>query len=174
MTIALDNGAVIVQAAKRTSGHLYVKTPDCRVAVTGTVFSVDSGIKGSRVAVLQGTVHVTHGGVDSLLHAGDQVSTSDNLSPAPLEQQVAWSHDREKYLPLLAQFSTLEHRLGQIPFPQPRYTSDLLARVPADTELYISIPNPGDFLSEANTIFQDQLQKSPEYGRIEFPGGKVS
>ena len=37
---------------KRTSGHLYVKTPDCRVAVTGTVFSVDSGMKGSRVAVL--------------------------------------------------------------------------------------------------------------------------
>jgi hypothetical protein len=162
MTVSLDNGAAIVQAAKRTSGHLYVKTPDCRVAVTGTVFSVDSGIKGSRVAVLQGTVHVTHGGVDSLLHAGDQISTSDNLSPAPLEQQVAWSHDREKYLPLLAQFSTLEHRLGQIPFPQPRYTSDLLARVPAETLLYISIPNPGDFLSEANTIFQDQLQKSPE------------
>jgi len=148
-----------------------VKTPDCRVAVTGTVFSVDSGIKGSRVAVLQGTVHVTHGGVDSLLHAGDQVSTSDNLSPAPLEQQVAWSHDREKYLPLLAQFSTLEHRLGQIPFPQPRYTSDLLARVPADTELYISIPNPGDFLSEANTIFQDQLQKSPELQQW-WSGGK--
>jgi len=162
MTIALDNGAVIVQAAKRTSGHLYVKTPDCSVAVTGTVFSVDSGIKGSRVAVLQGAVHVRHGGMDSLLHAGDQVSTSDNLSPAPLEQQVAWSHDRDKYLPLLAQFSALEHRLGQIPFPQPRYTSDLLARVPADTLLYISIPNPGDFLSEANTIFQDQLQKSPE------------
>jgi hypothetical protein len=171
MTVSLDNGAVIVQAAKRTSGHLYVKTPDCRVAVTGTVFSVDSGIKGSRVAVLQGTVHVTHGGVDSLLHAGDQISTSDNLSPAPLEQQVAWSHDRDKYAQLLAQFSTLEHRLGQIPFPQPRYTSDLLARVPADTLLYISIPNPGDFLSEANTIFQDQLEKSPELQQW-WSGGK--
>jgi hypothetical protein len=171
MTVSLDNGAAIVQAAMRTSGHLYVKTPDCRVAVTGTVFSVDSGIKGSRVAVLQGTVHVTHGGVDSLLHAGDQISTSDNLSPAPFEQQVAWSHDREKYLPLLAQFSALEHRLGQIPFPQPRYTSDLLARVPADTLFYISIPNPGDLISEANTIFQDQLQKSPELQQW-WAGGK--
>ena len=57
MTVAVDSGAVLVQAAKRTSGHLYVKTPDCRVAVTGTVFSVNAGIKGSRVAVLQGTVH---------------------------------------------------------------------------------------------------------------------
>jgi ferric-dicitrate binding protein FerR (iron transport regulator) len=53
MTVALENGAVIVQAAKRTSGHLYVKTPDCRVAVTGTVFSVNFGLKGSRVAVLR-------------------------------------------------------------------------------------------------------------------------
>jgi hypothetical protein len=160
MTVTLDDGAVIVQAAHRTFGHLYIKTPDCRVAVTGTVFSVDSGIKGSRVAVLQGSVDVSHAGVDSIVHAGDQVSTNDNLTPAPVEQQIAWSHDREKYLPLLAQFATLQHRIEQIPFPQPRYSSDLLERVPADTLLYISIPNLGDFLSEANTIFHDQLSKS--------------
>jgi hypothetical protein len=162
ITISLDDGAAIVQAAKRTSGHLYVKTPDCRVAVTGTVFSVNSGIKGSRVAVLQGTVQVAHLGIDSMLQAGDQIATSDNLSLAPFEDQIAWSHDRDKYLPLVAAFATLEHRIGQIPFPQPRYSSDLLARVPADTLLYVSIPNLGDFLSEANTIFHDQLKQSPE------------
>jgi hypothetical protein len=161
MTITLDNGAVIVQAAKRDFGHLYVKTPDCRVAVTGTVFSVNSGIKGSRVAVLQGSVHVVHAGVDSLIQAGDQVATSDNLDPAPVDQQIAWSHDHEKYLPLLAQFSVLRQRIEEIPFPQPRYSSDLLQRVPAGTLLYISIPNLGDFLSEADGIFQDQLSKSP-------------
>lgn len=160
MTVTLDNGAVIVQAAKRDFGHLYVKTPDCRVAVTGTVFSVNSGIKGSRIAVLQGTVHVTHGGVDTLMHAGDQVSTSANLGSAPVEQQISWSHDRGKYLSLLAQFSLLRNRIEQIPFPQPRYSSDLLARVPADTLLYLSIPNLGDFVSEANGIFHDQLSKS--------------
>ena len=161
MTISLDKGAVIVQAAHRTAGRLYVKTPDCRVAVTGTVFSVNSGIKGSRVAVLQGSVHVAHLGVDTLLQAGDQMATNDNMSPAPFEQQVAWSHDSDKYLPLLAQFATLRNRIGQIPFPQSRYSSDLLARVPADTPLYISIPNLGDFLSEANTVFHDQLNQSP-------------
>src|ERR1035437_2799508 len=120
MTVSLDKGAVIVQAAKRTSGHLYVKTPDCRVAVTGTVFSVDAGIKGSRVAVLQGSVHVAHAGIDSVLQAGDQITTSDNLSTAPFEQQISWSHDREKYLPLLAEFTTLRNRIGAVPFPQPR------------------------------------------------------
>jgi len=165
MTVSLDKGAVIVQAAHRNSGHLYVKTPDCRVAVTGTVFSVNSGIKGSRVAVLQGSVHVAHLGVDTLLQAGDQLATNDNLSPAPFEQQVAWSHDADKYLPLLAQFATLRNRIGQIPFPQARYSSDLLARVPADTLLYISIPNLGDFLSEANNLFHDQLNQSPALQR---------
>jgi FecR protein/Putative zinc-finger len=161
MTLAVDNGAVIVQAAKRSSGHLYVKTPDCRVAVTGTVFSVDAGIKGSRVAVLEGTVHVTHAGIDTVMHAGDQVSTNDNLRAEPVDQEIAWSRNLDTYLPLLAQFGTLQRRLDAIPAPQLRYTSDLLGRVPANTLLYVSIPNLGNFLSEANDIFHDQLKQSP-------------
>jgi hypothetical protein len=161
MTVSLDGGAMIVQAAKRTKGHLYVKTADCRVAVTGTVFSVDFGIKGSRVGVIEGAVHVTHAGEDTLVRAGDQLTTNANLSAAPVEQQISWSHDRAKYLPLLAQFSVLQHRIEQIPFPQPRYNSDLLDRMPAGTLLYISIPNLGDFLSQANEIFHDQLKQSP-------------
>jgi hypothetical protein len=160
MTIALENGAVIVQAAKRTSGHLYVKTPDCRVAVTGTVFSVNSGLKGSRVAVLEGAVHVLHAGTDTLTTAGNQFTTNDNLSPEPVQEQIAWSYDRDKYLVLLAQFAELRKQIEQIPFPQPRYSSDLLNRVPANTTLYISVPNLGDFLSEANQAFHDQLKKS--------------
>jgi ferric-dicitrate binding protein FerR (iron transport regulator) len=161
MTIALENGAVIVQAAKRTSGHLYVKTPDCRVAVTGTVFSVNSGLKGSRVAVLEGSVHVLHAGTDTLTTAGNQFTTNDNLSPEPVQEQIAWSHDREKYLVLLAQFAELRKQIEQIPFPQPRYSSDLLNRVPANTTLYVSVPNLGNFLSEVNQTFHDQLKKSP-------------
>jgi hypothetical protein len=161
MTVALENGAVIVQAAKRTSGHLYVKTPDCRIAVTGTVFSVNSGLKGSRVAVLEGSVHVLHAGMDTLTTAGNQFTTNDNLSPEPVQEQIAWSHDRDKYLVLLAQFAALQEQIEQIPFPQPRYSSDLLDRVPANTTLYISVPNLGDFLSDANQAFHDQLKKSP-------------
>jgi hypothetical protein len=161
MTIALDNGAVIVQATKRDAGHLYVKTPDCRIAVTGTVFSVDSAIKGSRVGVVEGSVHVVHAGVDSLVNAGEDVATNDNMGHASVEQQIAWSPDRAKYVALLAQFSILQHRLEAIPSPQLRYTSDLLDHVPAETLLYVSIPNLGSYLSEANTIFQDQLKQSP-------------
>ena len=166
MTLTLDSGAVIVQAAKRESGHLYVKTPDCRVAVTGTIFSVNSGIKGSRVAVLQGSVHMMHAGLDTVVNAGGEAATNENLngsgSREQVQQEIAWSRDRERYLPLLAQFATLQQRIEAISLPKPRYTSDLLPRVPASTLLYVSIPNLGDFLSEANKIFNDQLKQSPD------------
>lgn len=162
MTVALDHGAVIVQAAHRTSGHLYVRTPDCRVAVTGTVFSVDAGLKGSRVAVLQGSVQVAHAGLRAVLRPGEQLATSDALAPEPLAQQFAWSPDHQKYIGIIAELANVEHQVAQIPFPQPRYTSDLLPRVPADTLLYISIPNLGDYIAQANSIFQDQLKQSPQ------------
>ena len=160
MTVDLDHGAVIVKAAHRTSGHLYVKTDDCSVAVTGTVFSVNAGIKGSRVAVLQGSVNVAHAGVNATVNAGDEFTSTQNLTPEPVSAQVAWSANREQYIELLAQLSTLQHRIEQIPLPQ-RYGSDLLDRMPGDTQLYVSIPNLGDFVSQAKTIFEDQLKQSP-------------
>ncbi|HLY42165.1 MAG TPA: FecR domain-containing protein [Terracidiphilus sp.] len=161
MTIHLDRGDVIVKAAHRTSGHLYLQTADCRAAVTGTVFSVDAGIKGSRVGVLEGTVEVAHAGKETVLHAGDTIATSQNLEAAPVTQQIAWSPHREQYLELVAQLSTLQHRIEQIPMPEPRYSSDLLDRVPRDTLLYVSIPNLGDFVTQARGIFEDQLKQSP-------------
>ncbi len=91
VTVDLNHGALIVKAAQRKSGHLYVQTDDCRVGVTGTVFSVGAGIKGSRVAVVQGAVEVRHAGVRSMVHAGDEFTTTQNLAPEPVSEQVAWS-----------------------------------------------------------------------------------
>ena len=96
LTIRLGRGSVIVQAAKRSSGHLYVATADCRVAVTGTVFSVSSGVKGSRVSVIQGEVHVSQDNKEKVLHPGDQTVTSPNLEPVSVKDDIAWSRNREK------------------------------------------------------------------------------
>lgn len=160
MTIALDQGAVIIQAPHRDSGHLYVKTPDARVTDTGTVFSVNAGMKGSRVSVVEGSVEVAGGGREEVLHAGEQVSTSANMEPIPVEQDIAWSRDRAKHLELLAQFSQLQKKLAQVQLPAPRYSSDLLNRMPSDIVVYASLPNAGQALEDANRIFQDQMQQS--------------
>ena len=108
-----------MQAAKRRTGHLYVVTPDCRVAVTGTVFAVNSGMKGSRVSVIEGEVHVAHAGLDQVLHPGDQATAGVSISQVPVEDDIAWSSDLSKHLALLAQFTTLQKKFQQIPTPVP-------------------------------------------------------
>ena len=159
-TIHLDQGSIIVQAAKRRTGHLYVSAPDCTVAVTGTVFSVNSGTKGSRVSVIEGEVHVKHAGLESVLHSGDQVATTQSVGLVPVREEIAWSSDLDHELALLAEFSKLRTELSKIQTPGPRYESKILPLLPADTVLYIGIPNLGDALQQANKIFQQQLSQS--------------
>jgi hypothetical protein len=159
-TIHLDQGSIIVEAAHRKTGHLYVSAPDCTVAVTGTVFSVNSGTKGSRVSVIEGEVHVKHSGVESILHSGDQVATTQSVGSVPVSQEISWSSDLNHELALLAEFSTLREKLEAIPTPGPRYESKILPMLAPDTILYIGIPNLGDALQQANQIFQQQLSQS--------------
>jgi hypothetical protein len=159
-TIHLDQGSIIVQAAHRKTGHLYVSAPDCNVAVTGTVFSVNSGTKGSRVTVIEGEVHVKHSGLESILHSGDQVATTSSVGLVPVSQEIGWSNDLNHELALLAEFSTLREKLEAIPTPGPRYESKILPLLAPDTILYIGIPNLGDALQQANQIFQQQLSQS--------------
>ncbi len=159
-TIHLDQGSIIVQAAKRHTGHLYVSAPDCTVAVTGTVFSVNSGTKGSRVAVIEGEVHVKHSGAESILHSGDVVATTQSVGVVPVREEIAWSSDLDHELALLAEFSNLRTKLEQIQMPGPRYESKILPLLPADTVLYIGIPNLGMALQQANQVFQQQLSQS--------------
>ena len=159
-TINLDRGKIIVQAAKRKTGHLYVATRDVKVAVTGTVFSVNSGIKGARVSVIEGEVHVAAEGVNSVLHSGDQVST-EAAGAVPVKQEIAWSQNVDQHLALLAEFAHLQNKLGAVQLPGLRYQSKLLPLLPQDTTLYVAIPNLGDAVQQGNQLFQQELQESP-------------
>jgi hypothetical protein len=159
LTVRLGRGSVIVQAAHRRIGHLYVATADCRVAVTGTVFSVDAGVKGSRVSVIQGEVHVSQDNNDKVLHPGDQTVTSAAIEPMSIPDDIAWSRNREK---LMQQLASLKAGLEQIHLPNVRYSSKLLDRLPASTVLFASIPNLSAYLGDAQSVLHRKLSESPE------------
>jgi hypothetical protein len=159
LTIRLNRGSIIVQAAKRRTGHLYVATPDCRVAVTGTVFSVVSGVKGSRVSVVEGEVHVAQDNQDHVLHPGDQIATSTNIQPGSVREDVSWSRNRDK---LNQQLDKLQIGMSQVHLPALRYSSRLLDRLPATTAVFASIPNLGPYLADTQAVFGENLAQSPE------------
>jgi hypothetical protein len=160
-TIRLDGGHIIVQAAKQRTGRLYVATDDCLVSVKGTIFSVNHGTKGSRVAVIEGVVRVASGDRTTELRAGDEETSSSNLSKVPIKNEIAWSRDSAKYLALLGDFAILQKQFEAIPGPGLRYSSDLLAYVPDHTAIYAAIPNLAPTLGEASQLFKDRLQQSP-------------
>ncbi len=85
----LASGALIVEAAEQKRGHLYVRTADCEVSVVGTIFSVQHGVRGSRVSVLDGEVHVAQGARLAVLRPGDQLATN-----AQLDARLARAGDR--------------------------------------------------------------------------------
>jgi len=160
-TIRLDGGHIIVQAAKQRTGRLYVATNDCLVSVKGTIFSVNHGTKGSRVAVIEGVVRVASGEQTSELHAGDEATSSSSVSKIPIQNEIAWSRNSAKYLALLGDFALLQKQFEAIPGPGLRYSSELLPYVPDHTAVYAAIPNLAPTLGEASQLFQERLQQSP-------------
>jgi len=159
-TIRLERGSVIVQAAKQRTGRLYVATNDCLVSVKGTVFAVDSGVKGSRVSVLQGEVRVEEASETKLLHPGEQVSTGAAMAPLPINEEIAWSRNVNEHLSLLGEFAAMQKQLEQVPGPGLRYSSRLLNLVPDAAVLYVAIPNVGGILGDAQQIFQERMNQS--------------
>jgi hypothetical protein len=162
MTIHLDRGDIIVQAAKQHSRHLYVATDDCRVSVVGTVFSVNSGTKGSRVAVAQGEVNVDSRGEKHVLHPGDEVATSASIEPAPVKNEFAWSKNSAHYLELLADVASLQNEIkAKVSSPQLRYSSTILDTMPANTVFYVALPNMTGALAESSKIIDQRIDQNP-------------
>ena len=121
---------MIVQAAKQRTGRLYVATDDGLVSVKGTIFSVNHGTKGSRVAVIEGVVRVNFGENTTDLTAGQEATSGASVAKVPIQNEIAWSRNSAKYLALLGEFAVLQKQFAAIPGPGLRYHSDLLPYVP--------------------------------------------
>jgi hypothetical protein len=161
LNVQLARGSVIVQAAKRSAGHLYVTTHEVRVAVTGTVFSVDEGTKGSRVCVVEGEVHVNQDSTDTVLHPGEQKTSDGSMEPVAISSLISWSANAPQHLALMHEMLKVRGDLAKIEQPGMRYASKMLGRVPAGTVFYLAIPNIGQQLGQAQEVMSKRIQESP-------------
>lgn len=159
-TINLERGQVIVQAAQQRDRKLFVATDDALVAVTGTIFSVNHGTKGARVSVIEGEVHVDHAGKDNVLKPGQQITTHESIERIALKEEVAWSRNADRYVKMLD--SVRDQIAANVALPGNRYSTRLLDLMPADTVLYVAIPNISETLNQAQQILQDNLAQNPE------------
>ncbi len=160
-TIHLSRGSIIVEASDQGSGHLYVETNECLVAVTGTVFSVTHGARGSRVSVIEGEVNVDLDEGNEVLHAGDQVTSRAGLARVSVQSDIAWSRNMDQHLALLSEFADLNREMAsRLSVPDLRHDTRLLDSAPAGSVIYFAMPNLSDTISEAHQIIQEKVQTS--------------
>jgi len=164
--ITLERGDIIVHAAKKKNGRLYVDAGQCEIAVKGTVFSVAHGLKGSRVSVFRGEVEVRQGSTRTALLPGEQLTTTSGLARVPLEEEISWSRDAEFHRALLAELGRLNHDMARAADRiTKRSSTRLLDLVPPETLIYAGLPNLAGSLSEAREILHAHLSESPVLGR---------
>ncbi|HLL69809.1 MAG TPA: FecR domain-containing protein [Pyrinomonadaceae bacterium] len=162
LTLHLDRGDVIVEAAKQGTKHLFVATPDSLVSVKGTIFAVGSGTKGSRVSVVEGEVHVNHAGADKVLKPGDQATTSESVERVPVKEEIAWSRSAARYAKMVTELSALRKDIeARVPRPGVRYSTRFLDLAPEGTVLYAALPNLATTLGESHRIMQERIAQNP-------------
>ena len=160
-TIHLNRGSIVVEAAKQKGEHLFVETGDSLVSVTGTVFSVNNGTKGSRVSVIDGEVNLNHAGADRVLRSGEQASTSASIAPVAVKDEVAWSRKAGQYAQMLAALAAVRKDLAALPRPGVRNSTHLLDLMPADTVVYAALPNLANTIAESHRVIQERISQNP-------------
>ena len=159
--IDLEGGDIIVEAATQRDGKLFVDTGDCLVSVTGTVFSVSHGTRGSRVSVYEGEVRVDQAGAEAVLNPGDQVTTNASLASTALREEIDWSVNRERHLALLHELVEINRELRSMPRPDRRYDAEWLDRLPAATAVYVALPNLSDTIEETVQRLRQRVAQNP-------------
>jgi hypothetical protein len=160
-TIDLARGNVLVHAADQHGGRLYVDTDDCEVAVKGTIFVVNHGLRGSRVSVVEGLVEVRSGSRLDVVAPGEQVVTGMHLHPTSVADEVSWSRDAEQHLALLEELTRLERDLIAAADSAPARTSTrLLDLAPEDTVVFAAVPNLARGIADAREVFASRLADS--------------
>ena len=160
-TIHLDRGSIVVEAARQKEGQLFVESGDSLVSVTGTTFSVNNGTKGSRISVIEGQVNLNHGGSDRVLRPGEQATTNPSISLIPVKDEVAWSHNADRYAAVLNGLATLNGDLKKVQQPGVRNSTHLLDLMPENTVVYAALPNLADSIVQSQRVIQERMSQNP-------------
>jgi FecR protein len=160
-TIHLNRGSIVVEAAKQRGEQLFVETGGSLVSVTGTIFSVNNGTKGSRVSVIEGEVKLNHAGTDRVLRPGEQATTTAAIEVIPVKQEVAWSRNASKYAEMLSGLAALHHELKSVAQPGVRNSTHLLDLMPASTVFFAALPNLSNTIAESHQIMQERMRQNP-------------
>jgi hypothetical protein len=161
--IHLQRGDVIVRAAEQRNGRLRVLTRDSIASVKGTVFAVSTGMGGSVVSVVEGSVAVDQPGSAVLLSPGQQAASNPALASS-VAQAVSWSPDADEYLQLLASFVEIERQLAEMAPGQLRTSSTLLPHLPANAFVYGAVPNLGGKIGQALILAEQQAAENTVFG----------
>jgi hypothetical protein len=161
MTIQLDRGDIIVQAAEQRRGYLRVTTRDSVASVKGTVFSVSAGTAGSVVSVVSGAVAVAQPRAQVVLTAGQHAASSRALQDVDVRQAISWSEDAEKYYSVLAELSGIEKEIAAMPGPEVRHESGLLAYLTSSAVAYFAIPNLEGTIRHALYLVDSRAEENP-------------
>ena len=162
--VNLERGDIIIQAAKQRHGYLRVQTRDSQASVKGTIFAVSSGLNGTLVSVVQGSVAVSQLGTETVLSPGQQAASNPALIGS-VEEAVSWSPDAETYLGILASLGHIEKQIAALPSPALRTQSRLLPYMPPNIVIYGAMPNIGDTITQALGFADQQSAQNPAFGQ---------
>ncbi len=160
-TIHLSRGSIVVEAAKQRGDRLFVESGDSLVSVTGTVFSVNNGTKGSRVSVIEGEVNLNHAGSDRVLRPGEQATTNPAIATIPVKDEVAWSRNAGQYAAVLSGLASLKNELKSVAQPGVRNSTHLLDLMPENTVVYAALPNLTNTITESHRVIQQRMSQNP-------------
>ena len=162
--IHLQRGDIIIQAAKQRHGYLRVQTRDSLASVKGTVFAVSSGLGGTLVSVVEGSVAVAQLGSETVLNPGEQAASNQALVNS-VEEAISWSPDAETYLGILTSLAHIEKQIAGLHSPAMRTQSQLLRYLPPNTVVYGAVPNFGNTISQALGFADQQSAENPAFGQ---------
>ncbi len=158
--IDVSRGRILVAASPQGSGTLDVFTNEFMVSVTGTIFEVAHGTKGSRVAVVEGEVNVLLQGNTTSLTPGQAMASRMDSLTLNVEDEIAWSQDADLYIDMLNEVAALQQDLEAVLATQPRYSTRLLDLAPANTSVYIAVPNAPEKIAEVYDVIRARMESS--------------